>query len=425
MNAVQYRDNRVLLVKLAVIVVAMFGFGYALVPFYEKICEVTGLRNIARADEVKNTQVDATRDVRIEFDSNVRKLPWQFRALTPVIGVHPGEVRQVMYEIVNTTDRPMTGQAIPSYGPAACRAVLPEARVLLLREADAATRRAAADAGRVRHRRGAAEGHRDDHAVVHVLRSRRRGQNLIQGAGAPEPHLPVHREVFRMSAAQAGTKPYYFVPQPSYWPLVGSAALLLLGMGAALWMNAVTAGPWLVAAGFCVLLVMLFGWFGTVIGESEHRLYNAKVDMSFRWSMGWFIFSEVMFFAAFFGALFYVRNLAVPDLGSPTSKLLLWPDYVAGWPTVGPVHQGTVHADGRDRDPAPQHDHPAHVGLHAHHRAPRAEAGSPRAAQAVAVRDDRAGLHVPGLPGLRVHPRLPRRSTSSSRPASTARRSSC
>jgi cytochrome c oxidase subunit III len=139
-----------------------------------------------------------------------------------------------------------------------------------------------------------------------------------------------------MSAAQAGTKPYYFVPQPSYWPLVGSAALLLLGMGAALWMNAVAAGPWMVLAGLCVLLVMLFGWFGAVIGESEHRLYNAKVDMSFRWSMGWFIFSEVMFFAAFFGALFYVRNLAVPDLGSPTSKLLLWPDYVAGWPTVGP-----------------------------------------------------------------------------------------
>jgi cytochrome c oxidase subunit 3 len=130
-------------------------------------------------------------------------------------------------------------------------------------------------------------------------------------------------------------KPYYFVPQPSYWPLVGSAALLLLGMGAALWMNAIVAGPWLVAAGFVVLLVMLFGWFGTVIGESEQRLYNKKVDMSFRWSMSWFIFSEVMFFAAFFGALFYVRNVSVPDLGSPTSKLL-WPDYVAQWPTIGP-----------------------------------------------------------------------------------------
>ena len=139
-----------------------------------------------------------------------------------------------------------------------------------------------------------------------------------------------------MSAVQHDAKPYYFVPQPSYWPLVGSFALLLLGMGAALWMNAVPAGPFLVGGGFLVLLVMLFGWFGTVIRESEKRLYNAKVDMSFRWSMSWFIFSEVMFFAAFFGALFYIRNLSIPDLGSPTSKLLLWPDFVASWPTVGP-----------------------------------------------------------------------------------------
>ena len=134
----------------------------------------------------------------------------------------------------------------------------------------------------------------------------------------------------------SGAKPYYFVPQPSYWPLVGSCALFLLGMGAALWFNAVAAGPWIVLAGFAVLLTMLFGWFGTVIGESEQRLYNKKVDMSFRWSMGWFIFSEVMFFAAFFGALFYVRTLSVPDLGSPTSQQVLWPDFVASWPTDGP-----------------------------------------------------------------------------------------
>ena len=117
MNLAQRHDNRLLLAKLSVIVIAMFGFGYALVPFYEKICEVTGLRNIARADMVQNTQVDATRDVRIEFDSNIRKLPWQFRALTPVVDVHPGELRQVMFEIVNATDRPLTGQAVPSYGP--------------------------------------------------------------------------------------------------------------------------------------------------------------------------------------------------------------------------------------------------------------------------------------------------------------------
>ncbi|HET7098369.1 MAG TPA: cytochrome c oxidase assembly protein [Casimicrobiaceae bacterium] len=117
MNATQLRDNRTLLTKLVVIVAAMFGFGYALVPFYEKICQVTGIRDIAQPDAVANTQIDASRDVRIEFDSNVRKLPWQFHPLTPVIDVHPGEVRQVMFEIVNTTNRPLTGQAVPSYGP--------------------------------------------------------------------------------------------------------------------------------------------------------------------------------------------------------------------------------------------------------------------------------------------------------------------
>jgi cytochrome c oxidase assembly protein subunit 11 len=111
-------DNRALLIKLSVIVVAMFGFGFALVPFYEKICEVTGIRNIAQRDEVRNTQVDYTRTVRMEFDANVRRMAWQFRPLEPVVDVHPGEVRQVVYEVVNTTDRVVTGQAIPSYGPA-------------------------------------------------------------------------------------------------------------------------------------------------------------------------------------------------------------------------------------------------------------------------------------------------------------------
>ena len=111
------RDNRKLLVKLCVIVVAMFAFGYGLVPFYDKICEATGLRDIAVADEAKNTQVDATRAIRVELDSNVRKLPWSFRPLEVIVSVHPGEVRQVVYEISNRTDHAMTGQAIPSYGP--------------------------------------------------------------------------------------------------------------------------------------------------------------------------------------------------------------------------------------------------------------------------------------------------------------------
>ncbi|HXR56713.1 MAG TPA: cytochrome c oxidase assembly protein [Casimicrobiaceae bacterium] len=111
------RSNRTLIMKLVVVVVAMFGFGYALVPFYEKICEATGLRNIDSADTVGNTQVDTTRTVRIEFDTNTRNLPWQFRALQLATDVHPGAVTQAMFEVVNMTDHPITGQAIPSYGP--------------------------------------------------------------------------------------------------------------------------------------------------------------------------------------------------------------------------------------------------------------------------------------------------------------------
>jgi cytochrome c oxidase assembly protein subunit 11 len=113
----QQRSNRALLKRLCVVVVGMFAFGFLLVPFYEKICEVTGLRNIARADVAENTQVITGRSVRVELDSNVRSLPWTFRPQETVVDVHPGEVRQVVYEIANTTSRPMTGQAIPSYGP--------------------------------------------------------------------------------------------------------------------------------------------------------------------------------------------------------------------------------------------------------------------------------------------------------------------
>lgn len=117
MNAGQKTRNRVLLVKLGVVVLGMFGFGFALVPFYEKICQVTGLREIASADEVRNTQVDYSRTVRMEFDANVRKLEWSFRPAQTVMPIHPGELTQVTYEVVNHSDRRITGQAIPSYGP--------------------------------------------------------------------------------------------------------------------------------------------------------------------------------------------------------------------------------------------------------------------------------------------------------------------
>ncbi len=114
----QSRANRTLLLKLCVIVVGMFGFGYALVPFYDKICEAAGLRNVVQADVAVNTQVDGSRNVRIEFDSNVRNLSWSFKAVEPIVSVHPGEVRQVEFEVTNHTGQALTGQAIPSYGPA-------------------------------------------------------------------------------------------------------------------------------------------------------------------------------------------------------------------------------------------------------------------------------------------------------------------
>jgi len=111
------KANRALLLKFALAAVIMFAFGYLLVPFYEQICKATGLRDIDAPDEIKNTQIDATRTVRLELDANVNKLPWQFRPETPIVNVHPGQLMNLLYEVENTADRPMTGQAGPSYGP--------------------------------------------------------------------------------------------------------------------------------------------------------------------------------------------------------------------------------------------------------------------------------------------------------------------
>ena len=128
----------------------------------------------------------------------------------------------------------------------------------------------------------------------------------------------------------------YFVPEPSKYPIFGSIALLLFGGGAVMWLNDVGAGPWVLALGLAVLIYMLFGWFGQVVHESESGRYGKRVDTSFRWSMGWFIFSEVMFFAAFFGALFYARVLSVPALSSGENEALLWQGFTSAWPTAGP-----------------------------------------------------------------------------------------
>ncbi|SMC29172.1 cytochrome c oxidase subunit 3 [Andreprevotia lacus DSM 23236] len=132
--------------------------------------------------------------------------------------------------------------------------------------------------------------------------------------------------------------PHYFVPAPSRWPIVGSIALFCMGMGAAFWMNDVGAGKYVLLTGFAILIWMIFGWFGDVIREAQAGQYGTQVDHSLRWGMSWFIFSEVMFFAAFFGALFYARVISVPELGffSHTHDLL-WHNFNAVWPTsTGP-----------------------------------------------------------------------------------------
>ncbi|MDP1717679.1 MAG: cytochrome c oxidase subunit 3 [Burkholderiales bacterium] len=128
----------------------------------------------------------------------------------------------------------------------------------------------------------------------------------------------------------------YFIPEPSRWPIFGSVALLCMALGAAAAFNGAPWGKFPLIAGLLILAYMLAGWFTTVAHESESGQYNKQVDTSFRWSMSWFIFSEVMFFAAFFGALFYMRVISVPDLASLESQQLIWPGFKGVWPASGP-----------------------------------------------------------------------------------------
>lgn len=134
----------------------------------------------------------------------------------------------------------------------------------------------------------------------------------------------------------SGNKDSYYLPSPSHWPIVGSLALLTMASGVILMVNKFSMGGMTLLAGVAILLFMMYGWFGQVIRESESGMYNKQVDKSFRLGMGWFILSEVFFFAAFFGALFYARVLSVPWLGSGDTMTQLWPHFVASWPTASP-----------------------------------------------------------------------------------------
>ncbi|USX13597.1 cytochrome c oxidase subunit 3 [Oxalobacteraceae bacterium OTU3CAMAD1] len=135
------------------------------------------------------------------------------------------------------------------------------------------------------------------------------------------------------------TAPYYFVPGPSRWPLFAGISLLVTMVGASGWVNDASWGMPVNFIGLAAIITVLYFWFGDAIKESEAGQYSQRIDYSYRWSMGWFIFSEVMFFAAFFGALFYARTITMPWLGDLDHKFI-WPDFAAHWGNTGPA--GTV-----------------------------------------------------------------------------------
>ena len=136
----------------------------------------------------------------------------------------------------------------------------------------------------------------------------------------------------------------YYIPNGTHWPILGSFGLFFTVGGAGLWVNEIGVGKFVMILGIAMILSMMFGWFRTVIGESLAGIYNKQVDTSFRMGMMWFIFSEVMFFAAFFGALFYARTMSVEWLGGygdgALTNYFLWNGYTAAWPTNGPANVG-------------------------------------------------------------------------------------
>ena len=138
-----------------------------------------------------------------------------------------------------------------------------------------------------------------------------------------------------MSSSAHGTTPHYYVPQPSRHPAFAAFGLFFVIFGAAQWVNGAGWGKYSLFFGLAWLFWVLFQWFGDAIGESEGGQYSRKIDLSFRWSMSWFIFSEVMFFGAFFTALWWMRAHSVPELGG-ADNALLWPEFKALWPSVSP-----------------------------------------------------------------------------------------
>ena len=136
---------------------------------------------------------------------------------------------------------------------------------------------------------------------------------------------------------------HYFIPDPSPWPIIGMVSLLTTLFGVALAINGVGIGKFFVIAGLLLFAFLLYGWFRDVVGENLSDLYNGQVDRSFRMGMLWFIASEVFFFLAFFGSLFYIRTISLPWLGGEGylgASSILYDQFQAVWPSAGPGEMG-------------------------------------------------------------------------------------
>jgi cytochrome c oxidase subunit 3 len=186
-----------------------------------------------------------------------------------------------------------------------------------------------------------------------------------------------------MTMANDHSNDKYYVPHSSPWPVFGSLSLFVLMLGAAMTVEQSGGGGTILAVGFLLLFVLFYGWFGKVVAEHQAGMFNMAVDRSFRMGMSWFIFSEVMFFAAFFGALFYARQFALPWLSGHGAKhltsSLLWHGFEGGWPIERPERarpEGRwldVRNDSGDGSAPAQHADSAHLGRDGDDCSPRAQ----------------------------------------------------
>jgi len=186
---------------------------------------------------------------------------------------------------------------------------------------------------------------------------------------------------------------HYYIPDPSPWPIIGMISLLITLFGGALAINGVGTGNYIVMAGLLLFAVLLYGWFRDVVDENLSDRYNRQVDRSFRMGMFWFIASEVFFFLAFFGSLFYIRTIALPWLGGEgylgVTREILYGEFQAVWPSSGPGEMGGgIQTHGTLGNTGHQHPAPALQWSHHHLGALGTQDRQPEATDPRIDRDD-------------------------------------